>query len=184
MTPVGIPYISVATRRSALRRAKVAPSWSGISVPLVFFVFYMPYQSFGLEVKSLFTPSFLFRWWVVSERQWSPRRGLWVEFQNQIQRIELRRCTTWVDISGVPGQGGVTEAVHWRDVLSSGASVELEALKLRDPDHFFVGGLHQQDVKAWDNVLEGHPLVERIDRWICQIQAPPCSKYLHMKLKP
>ena len=37
-------------------------------------------------------------------------------------------------------------------------SPELEALKLRDPDHFFFGGLHQ-NVKAWDTVL-------LIGRWI------------------
>lgn len=40
-------------------------------------------------------------------------------------------------------------------------SPDLEAFKLRDPDHFSVGGLHQ-NVEAWNNVLEGHPLVERI----------------------
>ena len=59
----------------------------------------------------------------------------------------------------------MTEVVNWREVLSSGVSPELEALKLKDPDHFLVGGLHQ-NVKAWDNVLEGHPLAERIGRWI------------------
>ena len=48
-----------------------------------------------------------------------------------------------MDINGVPGQGEVSEAVHWRDVLLSGVSPELEALKLRDPGHFFVGGLHR-----------------------------------------
>ena len=42
---------------------------------------------------------------------------------------------------------GVTEAVDWRDVLSSGVSIELKALKLRDPNRSFIGGLHQ-NVKA------------------------------------
>ena len=42
---------------------------------------------------------------------------------------------------------GVTEAVDWRDVLSSGLSLALKALKLRDPNRSFVGGL-QQNVKA------------------------------------
>ena len=32
---------------------------------------------------------------------------------------------------------GVTEAVDWRDVLSSGLSFELKALKLRDPNRSF-----------------------------------------------
>ena len=89
----------------------------------------------------------------------------WVEFQNQIKGIKPRRCTAWVYINGVPGLGGVTEAVHWREVLSSGVSPVLEALKLGDPDHFFVGGLHQ-NVRAWDDILESHPLAERIGRWI------------------
>ena len=84
-----------------------------------------------------------------------------VEFRNQVKGIKPRLCTTWVDINGVPGQKGVTEAVNWRDVLSSGVPPELEALKL----NFLVDGLHQ-DVKAWDNVLDGHPLAERIGRWI------------------
>ena len=86
-----------------------------------------------------------------------------VEFQNQIKGIKLRRCTAWVDINGVLGLGLVTEGVHWRDVLSSGMPPVLEALNLRDPDHFFVGGLHQ-NVRAWDDVLDGHTLVERIGR--------------------
>ena len=70
-----------------------------------------------------------------------------------------------MDINGVPGLGEVTEAVHLRDVLSLGVSPVLEALKLRDPDDFFVGGLHQY-VRAWYDVLAGHPLAERIGRWI------------------
>ena len=41
----------------------------------------------------------------------------------------------------------MTEAVDRRDFLSSSVSPELKALKLRDPDRFFVGGLHQ-NVKA------------------------------------
>ena len=59
----------------------------------------------------------------------------------------------------------MTEAVNWKDVLSSSVSLELKALKLRVPDRFFVGGLHQ-NVKAYDNVLENHSLEEPIGRWI------------------
>lgn len=47
-----------------------------------------------------------------------------------------------MDINGVPDQEGVTEVVHWKDVLS-GVSPDLEAFKLRDPVHFSDGGLHQ-----------------------------------------
>lgn len=88
----------------------------------------------------------------------------WVEFRNQVKGIKPRINSNWVDINGVPDQEGVTEVVHWKDVLS-GVSPDLEAFKLRDPDHFSVGGLHQ-NVEAWDNVLEGHPLAERIGGWI------------------
>ena len=59
----------------------------------------------------------------------------------------------------------MTEAVDWRDVLSSSVSLELKALKLRVSDRFFVGGLHQ-NVKAYDKVLENHSLAEPIGRWI------------------
>ena len=64
----------------------------------------------------------------------------WVEFRNQVKGIKPTLCTTWVAINGVPNQKGVTKAVNWRDVLSSGVSSELEAIKLRDPDYFLVGG--------------------------------------------
>ena len=50
------------------------------------------------------------------------------------------------------------EVAHWKEVLSSGASPDLEAFKLRDSDHFSVGGLHQ-NVEAWINVLEGHQFI-------------------------
>lgn len=69
-----------------------------------------------------------------------------------------------MDIKGVPDQEGVAEVMHWKDMLS-GVSPDLEAFKLRDPDHFSVGGLHQ-NVEVWNNVLEGHPLAERIGGWI------------------
>ena len=59
----------------------------------------------------------------------------------------------------------MTEAVDWRDVLSSSVSLEFKALKLRVSDRFFVGGLHQ-NVKAYDDVLENHSLAEPIGRWI------------------
>ena len=70
-----------------------------------------------------------------------------------------------MNINGVPDQEGVTGVGHWKDMLSLGASPDLEAFKLRDLDHFSVGGLHQ-NVEAWINVLEGHSLPERIGGWI------------------
>ena len=88
----------------------------------------------------------------------------WLEFRNQVKGIKPRINSNWVDINEVPDQVGVTEVVHWQDV-PSGVSPDLEAFKLRDPDHFSVGGLHQ-NVEAWDNVLEGRPPAERIGGWI------------------
>ena len=51
VTPAGLPFISVATRRSALRRVEVALSWSGTPVfPLDFFVFILiDLESVGLR---------------------------------------------------------------------------------------------------------------------------------------
>ena len=102
----------------------------------------------------------------------------WVEFWNQVKGIKPRINSNWVDINGVPDQEGVTEVVHWKDVLS-GVSPDLEAFKLRDPDHFSVGGLHQ-NAEAWDNVLKGHPLAERVGGWIRDKSGHPpiCSTFL------
>ena len=85
---------------------------------------------------------------MVSNEVCQEQASHWVEFQNEIKGIKPRHCTAWVDINGVLKHGGVTEAVDWRDVLSSGVSPELEALKLRDPDRFFAGGL-SQNLKAF-----------------------------------
>ncbi|KAL9951622.1 hypothetical protein ACROYT_G044322 [Oculina patagonica] len=101
---------------------------------------------------------------VVSNEGILEQASHWVEFRNQVKGIKPRINSNWVDINGVPDQEGVTEVVHWKDILS-GVAPELEAFKLRDPDHFSVGGLHQ-NVGAWDNVLEGHPLADRIGGWI------------------
>ncbi|KAL9972926.1 hypothetical protein ACROYT_G019322 [Oculina patagonica] len=101
---------------------------------------------------------------VVSNEGILEQASHWVEFRNQVKGIKPRINSNWVDINGVPDQKGVTEVVHWKDVLS-GVAPELEAFKLRDPDHFSVGGLHR-NVGAWDNVLEGHPLADRIGGWI------------------
>ena len=90
---------------------------------------------------------------------WSPLKRFFTE---ETPRVN----SNWVNLNGVPDQEGVTEVAHWKDMLSSGASPDLEAFKLRDPVHFSVGGFHQ-NVEAWINVLEGHSLAERIGGWIC-----------------
>lgn len=80
-------------------------------------------------------------------------------FCDQVKEIKRRLCTNWVDINGVPVQEGVTEAVHRRDLLSSGVSPKLETLQLRDRDNFFSWWLTPES--AWHTVLGGHPLAER-----------------------
>lgn len=42
---------------------------------------------------------------------------------------------------------------------------DLNTLRLRDLFHFSVGGLHR-NVTACEDVIQGHPLADRIDSWI------------------
>ena len=56
-------------------------------------------------------------------------------------------------------QGGFIVVVEWYGgtiLLSSGVSPVLEALQLRDPDRFFICGLHR-NIKAWDEFLRAIP---------------------------
>ena len=87
----------------------------------------------GFKVKSLFKSVFLPRWWVVRENPWSPLKRFSTE---ETPRVN----SNWVNINGVPDQEGVMEVAHLKDMLSSGASPDLEAFKLRDSDHFFFFG--------------------------------------------
>ena len=89
----------------------------------------------------------------------------WMEFRNRALEIELRRSFKWVNIFGIPDLDGLAALSHWKDVILSGVSPVLQNLRLRDPDNFLVGGLHQ-NVGAWENILKGHPLEERIRDWI------------------
>ena len=88
-----------------------------------------------------------------------------MEFRNRALEIEQRRSFNWVNISGVPDLGGLAALSDWKDVISSGVSPVLQNLRLRDPDNFLVGGL-LQNVGAWENILKGHSLVQRIGDWI------------------
>ena len=89
----------------------------------------------------------------------------WMEFRNRALEIELRWSFKWVNISGVPDLEGLAALSDWKYVISSGVSPVLQNLRLRDPNNFLVGGLHQ-NVGAWENILKGHPLEERIRDWI------------------
>ena len=89
------------------------------------------------------------------------RSDPWIEFRNRALEIEQRRSFKWVNISGVAELEGLAALSDWKDVLSSGVSPVLQNLRFRDPDNCLVGGLHQ-NVGAWENILKGHPLEERI----------------------
>ena len=93
------------------------------------------------------------------------RSDPWMEFRNCALEIEQRRSLKWVNISGVPDLEGLAALSDWKDVIWSGVSPVLQNLRLRDPNDFLVGGLHQ-NVGAWENILKGHPLEERIGDWI------------------
>ena len=78
---------------------KALPPGHEPPVPLVFFVFYVPYQSIGIGeiVKSLFKPPPFFIWIVgrkrrtmVSNEGFPEQASNWVEFQNQIKGIKWR----------------------------------------------------------------------------------------------
>ena len=84
-----------------------------------------------------------------------------MEFRNRALEIEQRRSFKWVNISGVAELEGLAALSDWKDVISSGVSPVLQNLRFRDPDNCLVGGLHQ-NVGAWENILKGHPLEERI----------------------
>ena len=88
-----------------------------------------------------------------------------MEFRNRALEIEQRRSFNWVNISGVPDLEGLAALSDWKDVISSGVSPVLQNLRLRYPDNFLVGGL-LQNVGAWENILKGHSLVERIGDWV------------------
>ena len=93
------------------------------------------------------------------------RSDPWMEFRNCALEIEQRRSFKWVNISGVPDLEGLAALSDWKYVIWSGVSPVLQNLRLRDPDNLLVGGLHQ-NVGAWENILKGHPLEERIGDWI------------------
>ena len=69
-----------------------------------------------------------------------------MEFRRKAKVIESRQSQvnqSWVDIDGVPGQEGRQTPVCWREVISMGVVPDLHILKLRDPQNFSVGGVHQ-----------------------------------------
>ena len=59
----------------------------------------------------------------------------------------------------------MSTSVCWKDVISSGVVPDLQAIGLRDPDSFSVGGLHRNGW-AWGDILKNHPLAEQVMGWI------------------
>ena len=50
-------------------------------------------------------------------------------------------------------------------MIFSGVVPDLQAIGLRDPDSFSVGGLHK-NVSAWGDILKNHLLAEQVIGWI------------------
>lgn len=97
-----------------------------------------------------------------------PDADKWLDFRRKAIAIEPRQPQanrSWVNIDGVPGQEGQQTSVHWKEILSSGVVPDLYTLRLRDPQNFSVGGIHQ-NFQAWDDVLFKHPQRVKIGRWI------------------
>ena len=49
----------------------------------------------------------------------SDKAHRWVKFRKQAKGIKPRPLTSWVDTNGVPGEGGTTAPVDWKDLISS-----------------------------------------------------------------
>ena len=92
-----------------------------------------------------------------------------MEFRRRALAIRPRQAQadqSWVDIDGVPVQGGRNENPScWREVISPGVVPDLHTLQLRDPQTFSVGGVHCS-APVWEELLQGHPQGERIGEWI------------------
>ena len=101
----------------------------------------------------------------VSNNESPLQDGKWVQFRDRALEIKPRQSSKWVDIHGVPVQEGLSTSVCWKDVISSGVVPDLQAIGLRDPDSFSVGGLHR-NVSAWGDILKNHPLAGQVMGWI------------------
>ena len=67
---------------------------------------------------------------------------------------------------GVPVQEGESRNSRaWGDILTSEVVPPIELLKLRDPEKFIAGGIHEHP-EAWEAILEGHPSEKTILNWI------------------
>ena len=87
------------------------------------------------------------------------------DFATQLVATQPRDVQTWVDVNGVPDQGGELHRVPWEDIFLSENVPDLKCLRLRDPEKFIAGGVHGNP-EAWEAVLKDHPRAEMILDWI------------------
>ena len=52
-----------------------------------------------------------------------------------------------------------------KEVLESEDSPDLLLLRLKNPDNFIAGGLHE-NLREWEEILTDHPMKERILKWL------------------
>ena len=74
-----------------------------------------------------------------------------------------RETVSWVNVNGVPVQEGESLSSGDREV--SGIVLEIELLRLRDPNAFVAGSI-QANPTAWEVILSGYPEKERLLNWI------------------
>ena len=79
--------------------------------------------------------------------------------------VQSRRECTWVDIDGVPVQGGQPRAWDVSSILSGSQNPQLASLCLRNPNQFVAGGIHTIP-DAWEKILMSHPLSDVLMDWI------------------
>ena len=85
------------------------------------------------------------------------------EFQLQTTAIKPRNETLWVNMTGVPVQGGA--AVCWESVISSGKVPDLGTFTFKGSG-FLCGRWSSPYSAAWELVLESHPLRNCISRLV------------------
>ena len=87
------------------------------------------------------------------------------DFASWLVATQPRSVQTWVDVNGVPDQGGEQNKAPWKDVFLSEIAPDLKRLCLRDPEKFIAGGIHGNP-DAWEVILKDHPSADMILDWI------------------
>lgn len=76
--------------------------------------------------------------------------------------LHARNEVSWVDVNGVPAQGG-GDLQSVSEILSSNEPPDLSLLRLRNPHLSVAGGIHE-NMREWEEILADHPIRE--DFWV------------------